>query len=374
MISIVELAKQLIAKPSVTPRDEGCQTLIEKLLAPHGFNCQHLPFGDVQNLWAIHGTGQPVLVFAGHTDVVPPGPVDAWMFDPFTPTEYQGNLYGRGAVDMKSSLAAMVTALINFVKQYPNHPGSVALLLTSDEEGPSIDGTVKVVDYLQKKSQALTYCIVGEPSSSKTLGDVIKVGRRGSLNGELTIQGKQGHIAYPQLALNPIHACLNALEKLSTETWDEGHPQFPKTSFQLSNIHSGRGATNVIPDTLQATFNFRFSPAVTAEQLMMRTEAILKQHDLNFRIKWSLSGLPFITEQTELINAAKNAIQKICGISPQLSTDGGTSDGRFIAPTSCQVVEIGPINTTIHQINEHISTDDLDTLTQIYFQITKELL
>jgi len=374
MSATLEFAKTLINRPSVTPNDEGCQALIAERLTPHGFTCLSLPFEEVSNLYASHGNSGSMLLFAGHTDVVPTGPIESWTFDPFKATEHDGKLYGRGAADMKSSVAAMVIAFEQYVNEYPNHNGTLALLLTSDEEGPAINGTVKAIDALKQQGIQFEYCIIGEPSSTNQLGDVIKIGRRGSLNGTVKIQGKQGHIAYPHLADNPIHKALTALDALVVETWDKGHEDFPQTSFQLSNIHSGTGTSNVIPDTLEATFNFRFSPSVSSEALQKRVADIFEKFEVNYEIDWRLSGQPFITQKPELIDATVNAIKKVKGIQHELSTTGGTSDGRFIAPTGCQVVELGPTNATIHQIDEHVNIDQLDELTQMYFLIIEQLL
>lgn len=368
------LTQDLIRRASITPEDAGCQTLIAERLQALGFTIQHLKFNDVSNLWAMRGNDVPRLVFAGHTDVVPTGPIENWRTPPFEPTIRDGFLYGRGAADMKGGLAAMIVACEQFVTQYPQHSGSIAFLITSDEEGPAVHGTRQVVEYLAENKIPLTWCIVGEPSSSQQLGDVIKVGRRGSLNGKLIIFGKQGHIAYPQLADNPIHRSLAALQALCAETWDNGNEHFPATCFQVSNIHAGTGVTNVIPDQLEVTFNFRYSPEITAEILQQRVAAILEQHQLTYQITWNHSGLPFTTPAGKLLNATQQAIMEVTGKMPQLSTDGGTSDGRFIAPLGCEVLELGPSNATIHQVDECVKVDDLIQLTSIYQAILQTLL
>ena len=343
-------------------------------LAKVGFKIENMRFEDVDNLWARRGTESPVFCFAGHTDVVPTGQLDAWNSDPFLPSIRDGKLYGRGSADMKTALAAMVVASERFVTKHPNHKGSIAFLITSDEEGPSINGTVKVVETLEERNEKMTWCLVGEPSSTHQLGDIVKNGRRGSLNGVLTVQGKQGHVAYPHLAQNPIHLATKALDELCAITWDNGNEYFPATSFQISNIHAGTGATNVIPGTLEVTFNFRYSTEVTAEILKQRVIETLDKHQLNYSIDWTLSGLPFLTPVGELVNAARTAIKNVTGVETELSTSGGTSDGRFIAPTGAQVLELGVLNATIHQINEHVNVDDLEPLAEIYQQILEELL
>ena len=362
----LELAKQLMARPSITPRDEGCLDIIAERLAPLGFTNERLRFGDVDNLWAEHGSGSPLFVFAGHTDVVPTGPLAAWRSDPFTPVVRDGYLYGRGAADMKSSIAAFVTAVERFVKDHPKHPGRVALLLTSDEEGPAVDGTAKVVDWLKTRGQQIQYCLIGEPTSQKTLGDMIKIGRRGSLNGRLTVHGVQGHIAYPQHARNPIHMLAPALAELTATEWDKGNDDFPATRFQASNIHAGTGADNVIPGELQIHFNFRFSTAVTEEDLRQRAEAILKRHGVEYALTWTLSGRPFLTRARTLVDAALRAVNESLGVASVLSTDGGTSDGRFIAPTGAEVIELGAIAESIHKIDERVPAADPDRLAGVY--------
>ena len=374
MTATLNLTKQLIQCASITPVDAGCQNIIAERLKKLGFTIEHMRFGDVDNLWARLGTQAPLVVFAGHTDVVPPGPLENWSENPFTPIEREEFLYGRGAADMKSGLAAMVVSAENFLQQHPSFTGSIAFLITSDEEGPSTHGTKKVIEALTARHEKIDYCIIGEASSNKHLGDQIRVGRRGSLGGKLTIFGKQGHVAFPHLASNPIHAAANALQELTAEIWDNGNEFFPATSFQISNIHAGTGALNVIPGTLEILFNFRFSTAVTAELLQERVTEILEKYKLNFDLHWDLSGLPFLTKHGKLVAAAQTAIKNIVGLDPELSTGGGTSDGRFIAPTGAEVVEIGPCNASVHQINEHVRIADLDKLQEIYQDILKTLL
>jgi succinyl-diaminopimelate desuccinylase len=343
-------------------------------LADSGFACEPLPFGEVSNFWAERGNEGPIIVFAGHTDVVPTGPPEEWQSPPFDPVVRDGHLYGRGAADMKGSLAAMVVACEQFVARHPHHQGRIGFLITSDEEGPAINGTVKVIEHLQQQGKHIDWCLVGEPSSSERLGDTIKNGRRGSLGAILRVQGKQGHIAYPQLADNPIHRALPALAELTQQTWDNGNAFFPPTSMQVSNINSGTGATNVIPGHADIQFNFRFSTEVTATQLKARTEAILDQHGLDYELTWVLSGEPFLTPAGELVEASLSAIEAETGLKSTLSTAGGTSDGRFIAPTGAQVLELGPINASIHQIDEHVRVADLPVLTRIYLGILERLL
>jgi succinyl-diaminopimelate desuccinylase len=370
----VELAMQLVAQPSVTPKDAGCQAMMTERLQDCGFSIENLRFGDVDNFWAIHGSSGPIFCFAGHTDVVPTGPVESWSHPPFTPTIVEGQLYGRGSADMKGSLAAMVVAAEEFVSEFPKHQGRLAFLITSDEEGIAVNGTVKVVDWLQQQGITPEWCLVGEPSSSTQCGDTIKNGRRGSLGCRLTVKGTQGHVAYPHLAANPIHLGMPALEELTREIWDQGNAFFPATSFQVSNFNAGTGATNVIPGTVEVLFNFRFSTEVTDLQLMDRAEAILNKHQLDYEAEWNLSGQPFITERGDLVQAAINCIAKTTGLEAELSTAGGTSDGRFIAPIGTQVVELGPVNQSIHRVDENVSIDDLNTLTKIYKNILHELL
>ena len=369
----VELAMQLVAQPSVTPKDAGCQAMMTERLQDCGFSIENLRFGDVDNFWAIHGSSGPIFCFAGHTDVVPTGPVESWSHPPFTPTIVEGQLYGRGSADMKGSLAAMVVAAEEFVSEFPKHQGRLAFLITSDEEGIAVNGTVKVVDWLQQQGITPEWCLVGEPSSSTQCGDTIKNGRRGSLGCRLTIKGTQGHVAYPHLAANPIHLGMPALEELTREIWDQGNTFFPATSFQVSNINAGTGATNVIPGTVEVLFNFRFSTEVTDLQLMGRAEAILNKHQLDYEAEWNLSGQPFITERGDLVQAAINCIARTTGLEAELSTAGGTSDGRFIAPIGTQVVELGPVNQSIHRVDENVSIDDLNTLTKIYKNILHDL-
>lgn len=370
----LQLASDLISCRSVTPEDDGCQTLMIKRLEAIGFKIHRLRFGEVDNFWAIRGTQGPILAFAGHTDVVPTGPETNWDNPPFEPRIIDGMLHGRGAADMKGSLAAMVVACENFVANHPDHPGRIAFLITSDEEGPSINGTVKVVEWLEAQGTKMAWCLVGEPSSTKVVGDVIKNGRRGSLGGVLTVKGIQGHVAYPHLADNPIHKLAPALAELAAEHWDDGNEFFPATSFQVSNINGGTGATNVIPGEVVVVFNFRFSTELTEQILRERTETILRKHGLRYELQWTLSGQPFLTQRGELVNAVVAAIKEETGITTELSTSGGTSDGRFIAPTGAQVVELGPINATIHKVNECISADDLNKLTAIYERTLEKLL
>ncbi|WP_027707166.1 succinyl-diaminopimelate desuccinylase [Zooshikella ganghwensis] len=368
------LACDLIARPSITPEDADCQTLLISRLQPLGFHVERLRFGEVDNIWLRKGNGGPVLAFAGHTDVVPTGPKEEWHTPPFTPTIKDDYLYGRGAADMKGSLAAMVTATERFLNAYPNHQGSLAWLITSDEEGPAVNGTRKVMEYLSDRNDYIDWCIVGEPSSTAHVGDVIKNGRRGSLTGELTIRGIQGHVAYPHLVKNPIHLAAPALAALSTTHWDKGNDFFPATSFQISNIHAGTGAGNVVPGELQVMFNFRFSTESSAEELQARTHHILQQHHLDYHIDWTLFGSPFLTERGRLIDAAQAAIHAEVGTHSTLSTSGGTSDGRFIAPYGTEVIELGPCNDTIHKVNECTRISELETLSSIYERIMTNLL
>jgi succinyl-diaminopimelate desuccinylase len=374
MSATLDLTLDLIRRPSVTPLDADCQSVMAERLKKIGFVIENMRFGDVDNLWARRGTTAPVLCFAGHTDVVPTGELSRWNSHPFAPEVRDGKLYGRGTADMKSALAAMVVACERFVAKHPDHIGSIAFLITSDEEGPSVNGTVKVIETLEARQEKITWCLVGEPSSSKQLGDVIKNGRRGSLNGILTVKGKQGHVAYPQLADNPIHRAAPALAALTQEVWDNGNDFFPATSFQISNIGAGTGANNVIPADMTVVFNFRFSTEVTAEQLKARTHTILDQHGVQYDLAWSLSGQPFLTPEGELVAAAQQAIRDVAGIETELSTSGGTSDGRFIAPTGAQVLELGVLNATIHQIDEHVNVAELDPLTDMYQRIIEQLL
>ena len=374
MSQTLELAKSLISRPSVTPNDKGCQAIMIDRLEKIGFKIHPLKFGDVDNFWATHGDTGPIFSFAGHTDVVPAGDDDAWKTPPFEPTVKDGLLFGRGAADMKGGLASMLVATENFIEKNPNHKGTVAFLITSDEEGVAVNGTVKVMDYLKNNNQKIDYCLLGEPSSTSMLGDVIKNGRRGSLNAILTVKGKQGHIAYPHLAENPIHLATSALNDLCQQQWDNGNEYFPATSFQISNIHSGSRVTNVIPGEVEIMFNFRYSTETTKEELQKKVNDILDSHKLNYSIDWSHSGYPFLTPQGELVSACVDAIEEIKSIRPELSTSGGTSDGRFIAQEGTQVVELGPINATIHQVNESVLVQDLEDLSKIYSQILTNLL
>jgi succinyl-diaminopimelate desuccinylase len=369
----LELARRLIARRSVTPADDGCQELIAARLVPLGFRAETIARNGTTNLWLRRGAARPVVVLAGHTDVVPTGPLESWNSDPFTPTERDGLLYGRGAADMKSSLAAFTVACEEFVRAHPAHRGSLALLLTSDEEGPATDGTVAVVEALRARGEAIDFAIVGEPTSVERLGDTIKNGRRGSLSGRLIVKGVQGHVAYPHLARNPVHELAPALAQLAAEVWDRGNEFFPPTTFQVSNIHAGTGAGNVIPGTCQVDFNLRFAPVSTAEQLMQRIEAILRAHRLDYELHWTLGAAPFLTPPGTLVAAVGRAIQETTGIAPQLSTTGGTSDGRFLATICPQVVEFGPPNATIHKVNECVRIADLEPLKNVYRR-TLELL
>ena len=370
----LELTKQLVSRQSVTPEDDGCQALMIERLTKIGFDITPLRFGDVENFWAVRGASGPILCFAGHTDVVPSGPEENWSYPPFQPTEVDGQLFGRGTADMKGALAAMVVAVEKFVAEYPSHSGRIAFLITSDEEGIAINGTVKVVDWLQQQCIIPEYCLVGEPSSSDQCGDVIKNGRRGSLGCQLTIKGIQGHVAYPHLGRNPIHLAMPALDELASEVWDQGNDFFPATSFQISNIGAGTGATNVIPGELNVTFNFRFSTEVTDQQLRDRTEAILNKHGLDYELNWHLSGQPFLTAEGELVAAAIDSIKQVTDLDAKLSTAGGTSDGRFIAPMGTQVIELGPTNATIHKVDENTNIADLGALTHIYQLLLQKLL
>ena len=370
----VALTKELISKQSVTPADDGCQPLLAERLAKLGFNCESLPREEVLNLWATRGTHGPTLVFAGHTDVVPPGPREHWDSDPFVPTERAGFLYGRGAADMKASLAAMVVATESFVANHPHHKGRIGYLITADEEGPAIHGTRYVVDTLQRRGESIDWCVVGEPSSTSTLGDIIKNGRRGSINATLTIKGKQGHVAYPHLADNPMHKAFAALTALSELSWDSGNDYFDPTQLQFSNIHSGTGATNVIPGELVAVFNLRFSTEITADEIQSKCETVLDATGIDYSLDWQLSGNPFLTEPGDLVDAVRESIMTVTGVSTQLSTGGGTSDGRFIASMGSQIIELGPINASIHQRNEHVLLSDIPKLARIYEGIMERLL
>lgn len=373
-----KLAVELLQIPSVTPDDKGCNQLMMDRLNAIGFNSEIMRFGEVNNFWARFGSSGPVLCFAGHTDVVPTGPEENWQSPPFVPTLRDGMLYARGAADMKGSLAAMITACENFIAwcqaEGVTPKGSIAFLITGDEEGIAINGTRKVIETLQARDEKITWCIVGEPSSTQTLGDVVKIGRRGSLHGLLTVNGVQGHVAYPHLARNPIHDAMQPLNALAQERWDEGNAAFPPTTFQISNINSGTGADNVIPGSLNATFNFRFSTELSEDDIRQRTEAILDAYNLDYSLQWKLSGLPFLTRSERLIQAVKDSVHEVNGVNTEASTAGGTSDGRFIAPTGAEVVELGPCNATIHKINEHVRLTDLDALSLMYEGILRRLL
>jgi len=374
MSPTLQLVHDLIARRSVTPDDGGCQSMLGARLAASGFTTETIASNGVTNAWMRRGTSAPVFVFAGHTDVVPTGPLEQWHSDPFTPTLRDGQLFGRGASDMKSSIAAFVVAAEEFIRARPRHPGSIALLLTSDEEGPATDGTTKVVEALRDRGEKIDYCIVGEPTSVNRLGDTIKNGRRGSLSGRLTVKGQQGHVAYPHLARNPVHMLAPALAELATTDWDRGDEFFPPTTFQVSNIHAGTGAGNVIPGACTVDFNFRFAPASTAASLQQRCEAVLRQHGVDFEIKWTLGAAPFLTPRGTLSSAISAAIEAVTGAPPELSTTGGTSDGRFIATFCPQVIEFGPPNATIHKINEQIAIADLEPLKDIYRGTLERLL
>ncbi|MBO1254881.1 succinyl-diaminopimelate desuccinylase [Alteromonas sp. 5E99-2] len=370
----VKVAQTLIQKQSVTPEDAGCQDLMKDWLGNLDFTNETMIFEDTTNLWSRRGTENPVFCFAGHTDVVPSGPEEHWTHPPFSGLIKDGMLHGRGAADMKGSLAAMMVATKRFVEKYPDHKGSIAFLITSDEEGPFINGTTRVVDTLEARNEKMTYCLVGEPSSTKLVGDVVKNGRRGSLTGAATVKGVQGHVAYPHLAKNPIHTVAPVLTELSKTQWDQGNSSFPPTSFQVSNINAGTGAGNVIPGTCEINFNFRFCTEVTDKVLIERVEAIFEKHNVDVDIHWTFNGQPFLTDSGNLVEATQQAIKDVTGRETELSTAGGTSDGRFIAPTGAQVIELGPINATIHKIDECVSTKDLETLADIYEQILVNLL
>ncbi len=371
----LDYAQELIRRASVTPDDAGCQDWMADKLRALGFACESLPFEEVDNLWARRGDAAPLLVFAGHTDVVPPGDETDWSQPPFEPRIHDnGMLLGRGAADMKGSLAAMLAAVEAFVEAHPEHAGSIGFLITSDEEGPSVNGTGKVVETLQARNETIDYCLVGEPSSTDAVGDVIKNGRRGSLGARLVVNGVQGHVAYPHKADNPVHRAAPALAELVATEWDRGNDFFPPTSFQISNIHAGDGTTNVIPGRCEVLFNFRFSTEVTEAELRERTEAILDRHGLDYSIEWKLSGQPFLTDRGQLVEATRAAVQSVTGRTPELLTTGGTSDGRFIAPTGAQVVELGPLNATIHKVNEQVAAADLETLAEIYYGVLERLL
>ena len=373
MPSTLDLTRDLMSRASVSPTDGGCQALMCERLEALGFAIEHLRFGVVDNFWARRGQEAPVFCFAGHTDVVPPGPLEDWQSDPFEPSVRDGMLYGRGAADMKSGLAAMVTACEEFIARHPRHRGSIAFLITSDEEGPSVDGTRRVVEVLKNRGESIDWCLVGEPSSEAALGDTMKIGRRGSLSGRLTVHGVQGHIAYPQFADNPIHALAPALAELASRTWDSGNRHFQPTSFQMSNIAAGTGAPNVIPGELKARFNLRFSTEQTIESLQAIVERILRDHGVKYSLDWFISGYPFLTVPGTLSEAAGQAVREELGITPKLSTGGGTSDGRFIAPMGAQVIELGVVNSTIHKANESVKVEDIERLHRAYRR-TLELL
>lgn len=370
----LQLASDLIARPSITPDDAGCQAMLIERLSAIGFECETMVFDDVTNLWARRGRTAPLLAFAGHTDVVPPGPLDKWHSDPFTPEIRDGNLFGRGAADMKSSIAAMVTACERFVTQYAQHQGSIALLITSDEEGIATNGTVKVIEALEARGEKIDWALIGEPSSLAHVGDVVKNGRRGSIGAKLVIHGVQGHVAYPHKVDNPIHRAMPALHDLARHEWDQGNRFFPPTSLQISNINSGTGAHNVVPGHAEVLFNLRYSTEIDAKQIMATTRVILDKHELDYDINWSVSGYPFLTPEGELVEAAQRSIKQHTGLTTALETTGGTSDGRFIAPTGAQVLELGPVNESIHKLNEHVNIEELDLLSDIYQSILENLL
>ncbi len=370
----LELARELIGRRSQTPDDAGCQDIVKARLEPLGFRCETLHCNGVTNLWARRGEARPAVCLAGHTDVVPAGPLDAWSSDPFTPTLRDGRLYGRGAADMKSSVAAFVIAAEDFVRAHPAHPGSIALLLTSDEEGPATDGTVRVIERLKAAGTELDYCIVGEPSSVNRLGDTIKNGRRGTLSGSLRVRGVQGHVAYPHLARNPIHLAAPAIAELAALRWDEGNEYFPPTSWQASNIHAGTGAGNVIPGELELAFNFRYATASTPESLQQRFEAVLRRHRLDYELAWTGSGAPYLTPRGALVRVATEVIGEVCGVVPEVSCSGGTSDGRFIAALCGEIIELGPVNATIHKLDECVAIAELEPLAALYRGILERLL
>ena len=374
MSNTLELLKDLVRRPSVTPKDEGCQDVLADRLRSLGFNEERLDFADTQNLWLRKGTSKPLFVFLGHTDVVPTGPLDTWLSPPFEPILRDGKLYGRGAADMKGGIAAFITAVERFVTNHPNHQGSIAVMMTSDEEGIATNGVVKVVEVLEARHEKIDWCLVGEPSSDKKIGDVIRVGRRGSLCAKLTVHGIQGHVAYPELADNPIHSFAPALKALTEEVWDHGNQFFPATSLQVSNIHAGTGAENIIPGNMEVQFNLRFSTELDEQIIKQRTHAILDKYGFNYDVQWRLSGNPFLTERGELIDATHAAIKTVTGYETKDDTGGGTSDGRFIAPTGAQIIELGPLNESIHKINEHIDVNDLEVLSSIYERILVNLL
>ncbi|QJR09945.1 Succinyl-diaminopimelate desuccinylase [Usitatibacter rugosus] len=370
----LELAKALIARKSVTPADEGCQQLLIDRLAPLGFKPEVMAHGDVTNLWIRHGTARPLVVLAGHTDVVPSGPVEKWHSDPFAPTIREGKLYGRGAADMKTAIAAFVTAAERFVRDHPAHPGSVALLITSDEEGPAVDGTVRVVEELKRRGETIDYCIVGEPSSSQVFGDTIKNGRRGTLTGKLAVEGIQGHVAYPHRAKNPVHLAAPAIAELVATEWDKGNAHFPPTTFQVSNIHAGTGAQNIIPGQVRIDFNFRFSTESTPEGLQARVKQILDRHGLDYGLEWILGGKPFLTKRGRLVDTLTSVVKQVSGVTPEINCTGGTSDGRFIIDICPQVVEFGPVNRSIHKVNEAVALEEIEPLAEVYRRSLEGLL
>lgn len=374
MSDVFELTCELIARPSVTPEDYGCQTLIAQRLSAAGFHCEHLRFGEVDNLWAVHGTDGPTLVLLGHTDVVPSGPREAWSSDPFAPEVRDGVLYGRGAADMKGSVAAFVVALERFAATHPDHGGRVALLLTSDEEGDAIDGVRKVADVFRERGERLDWCITGEPSSTRVLGDLLRVGRRGTLSATLIVRGVQGHVAYPEKARNPIHQAMPALSELAARRWDEGYETFPPTSLQISNVHAGTGANNVIPGELQVLFNLRYNPNWRAGQLEAECEAVLQRHGLEYEVRWHRGGEPFYTPEGPLRAAARDVLAAFAGAPPEESTGGGTSDARFIAPLGAQCIEIGPVNASIHKVDENVRVSDLEALPDLYRALIERML
>jgi succinyl-diaminopimelate desuccinylase len=373
-LSALELARELIARKSVTPEDGGCQEMLARRLERSGFRCEPMRFGDVDNLWARRGTARPLVCFAGHTDVVPTGPLTEWHSDPFVPTIRDGKLYGRGAADMKSSIAAFVVAVEAFVQEKPGHGGSIALLLTSDEEGPAVDGTVRVVEKLKARNELIDYCVVGEPTSVDWLGDMLKNGRRGSLSGKLTVRGVQGHVAYPHLVKNPVHLLAPALAELVRTEWDKGNESFPPTSFQVSNIHAGTGAGNVVPGSVVVDFNFRFSTESTEASLRNRVEQVLKKHGLDYSVDWVLGAKPFLSRNGKLASTVVGAAKRHTGHNGELSTTGGTSDARFIIDICPEVIELGPVNASIHKLNEHIALEELEMLPRIYLDVLRQLL
>jgi succinyl-diaminopimelate desuccinylase len=379
MSDVLELTKDLLARRSVTPEDAGCQELIAARLSKAGFDIEQLPFGEVKNLWASHGKGAPVLVFLGHTDVVPSGPVESWQSDPFVPTIRDGHLYGRGAADMKGSVAAFVVGLEDYVRAHPDHSGTVAVLLTSDEEGDAIDGVRRVMSQFKEQGRRIDYCITGEPSSKEKLGDLLRVGRRGTLSGTLTVKGIQGHVAYPEKARNPIHQAMPALAELCARRWDEGYPRegerkFPASSFQVSNIHSGTGANNVIPGSCEVVFNFRYNPGWQTAELEREVHAVLDRHGLEYDLKWHRGGEPFLTPEGRLRSTLRELMRERCGVDPEESTGGGTSDARFIAPLGAEVVEMGPVNASIHKVDERIALAELEALPALFRAMAERLL